>query len=235
MLIAIDGASKRNGKPDCRAAGSAVCPTVGKIFANSEMGSTNQRGELLGLICGLQMISRLHEAGQDDFIVVTDSEYIYNAMYSQWPQNWANKGWVTSKDEPVKNRDLWQKALQAYIEVQDVEITFAHIKGHLVSLGEVTGRTLLDLDPTGRKLIDAASEKYEVRKQSHAHLFEAAHELFKRNNGGMVDEVTFKKLVLANTLADYSATKYLAIQEAEADWEHPVDKEKRLAILDKLI
>lgn len=235
MLIAIDGASKRNGKPDCRAAGSAVCPDTGKIFANAELGSTNQRGELLGLICGLQMISRLSGEGHDDFIVVTDSEYIYNAMYSQWPQSWDNKGWVTSKGDPVKNKDLWQKALEAYNQVQDVEITFAHIKGHLVSLGEVTGRTLLDLDPTGGKLIAAASEKYEIRKQSHAHLFDAAHDLFKRNNGGMVSEDAFKKLVLANTLADYSATKYLAMQEAQAEQEHPVDREKRLAILDKLI
>ena len=83
LRIAIDGACRRNGKPDCISAGgvyvqrldegSIVCHSIAAI---SESESTNQRGELLALDRALTYIYNFGE----EAIVITDSEYIFNAM-----------------------------------------------------------------------------------------------------------------------------------------------------------
>lgn len=218
MIIAIDGASRRNGKPDCSAAGMAYCHDKGKYAGSFEHGSTNQRGEMLGCLAALTMAEGMYlEEGKDLFMIVTDSEYIFNALYKEWTYSWKAKGWKTAAGGDVKNQDLWKRIHNQLLALKDynVELLFYHIKGHLVSLGEVTASNLIDQDPTGRKLVDAAFEKYEARKVSHAELFEKAYELFERNNGMMVDEETFKKLAVYNTAADYGATKYLEKMEAQ--------------------
>lgn len=218
MIIAIDGASKRNGKPDCTAAGMAYCHDKGKYSAAFEVGSTNQRGELMGCLAGLTMAESYYlEEGNDLVMIVTDSEYVFNALYKDWTFGWSRKGWTTASGDPVKNQNLWKQIHNQLVALKEyeVEVLTYHIKGHLVSLGEVTANNLLDADPTGRQLVAAASDKYEIRKETHAELFEKARELFVRNNGMMVDEDTFKKLALYNTAADYGATKYLAMMEAK--------------------
>lgn len=89
LVIAIDGACRRNGKPDCIASGGVFIEQytiegnernlVGtKILSNYEIQSTNQRGELLALITALDYVWSAKQSTQ----IVTDSEYIFNAMTS---------------------------------------------------------------------------------------------------------------------------------------------------------
>ena len=61
LLISIDGACRRNGKPDCVSAGGVFIQQFDSklnlqqtsILSNYETASTNQRGELLALLTAL--------------------------------------------------------------------------------------------------------------------------------------------------------------------------------------
>lgn len=213
MFISIDGSSRRNGKQNCNAAGSAYIHDKGVITCMHEIeGSTNQRGELMGLISGLKAaIAYANDYAADDFVVVTDSEYLWNMIQKGWHYTWARNNWTGSSGDVIKNKDLIEHMhnLRTELDDMDIDIVAIHIKGHLVSLGDVTAKKLLDADPTGKMLYDAASDKYEKRKETHAHLFEHAYDVFKRNQDYMLDEETFKKLVLMNTVADYAASLYM--------------------------
>ena len=58
--------------------------------------------------------------------VMVDSAYVLNGI-TNWIYNWMKKGWVTSKKEPVENKELWQRL---YEEKQKfTNITFIKVKG----------------------------------------------------------------------------------------------------------
>ena len=78
MLIAIDGACKRNGEPDCFSTGVAwfITDTSDMFFkAACETQSTSQRGELSGLLEALKYATE-NAAEDEDVIIVTESEYM---------------------------------------------------------------------------------------------------------------------------------------------------------------
>src|SRR5690349_13772077 len=108
MIIAIDGACRRNGKSTCLTAGAAfiVGPEFNTLKLIHEKGSTSQRGEMLALLTGL---SYGYDISNEHVYLITDSEYIYNTISKGWINNWERKGWITSSGEPVKNQDLWKK------------------------------------------------------------------------------------------------------------------------------
>lgn len=209
MIIAIDGASRRNGKPDCLAAGGVFIKQDGtyKTAAGYDTPSTNQRGELVGLLAALETMGDLDP---QDVILVTDSEYLYNAIYKDWLTGWANKGWKTASGDPVKSQDLWVKIadLLQRRRVEGYDINIYHIKGHLVSLGKVTASNILHKDPSGELLYLTIWEKYEADKLKHPDKFYNAYELFERNHGFPIDESSFKVFVVMNTVADYVAGTY---------------------------
>ena len=59
--------------------------------------------------------------------VYSDSAYIVNGMNQGWLINWKRNGWMTSKNRPVENQDLW-KELDRLLQVHDVR--FVKVKGH---------------------------------------------------------------------------------------------------------
>lgn len=213
LTIAIDGACRRNGKPDCTASGgvfyvrhnSAGADGCGAISAY-EYNSTNQRGELLALLKALEFVL---QCGEPDVCVVTDSEYIFNAMTKQWVANWHNKGWVTSSGDPVKNKDIWLeiKMLVDKCEERQLEVLFYHIKGHCISFGTVTANNMLDKDPSGKELLYAVNKKFDTSAPTKQDVFYAAQALSERNNGFMLDDTTFKRFIVMNTMADAIASK----------------------------
>ena len=89
-LIAIDGACRRPGKPDCLAIGACVVKDLetGKIESHEaacETESTAQRGEILGLI---QALEKCINIDAETFYIVSDSEYVVNCMNKEWYINW---------------------------------------------------------------------------------------------------------------------------------------------------
>lgn len=221
LLIAIDGACRRNGKPDCVSAGGVFIQQFDKdlvlqqtsILSNYETQSTNQRGELLALLTALDHIWSAKQQTQ----IVTDSEYLFNAMTKEWYRSWQHKGWVTAMGEPVKNRDLWQEISKAYSRCLDegIEIVFYHIKGHCIPFGKVTANTLLSKDNTGACLMTEVLLKYDaVSQTTKKDLLEQANVLSERNNGFQLPPDKLRQFVVSNVMADAVATKCVDAADA---------------------
>lgn len=220
LLISIDGACRRNGKPDCVAAGGVfiqhfdedlkLCKTC--VRTNYEMQSTNQRGEMLALLTALEYVF----ANKQSACIVTDSEYLFNVMTKEWYRSWQNRGWVTALGEPVKNKDIWVEVAQAYNKCVDagLEVTLYHIKGHCIPFGKVTANTLLTKDATGAHLMAEVLLKYESVRASKKEALEHANELSIKNNGFALDQDKMRQFVVANAVADAIATKCVDAADA---------------------
>ena len=213
LVIAIDGACRRNGKPDCIASGGVFIEqyddngiVATKLLSNYEIQSTNQRGELLALLTALDYIWSANQPTQ----IVTDSEYLFNAMTKEWFVGWESREWKTAAYEPVKNSDLWREIKHAYDKCvgAGLDIVFYHIKGHCIPFGKVTAQTLLSKDTTGMSLRKEVEKKYDaVAQTSRAEQLLAANDLSLKNNGFVFEAYKLKHFVVINTLADAIATK----------------------------
>jgi len=213
LFIAIDGACRRNGKPDCVAAGGVFVQQYDgdgflqqtDVQAIHEIGSTSQRGEVLALLSALDYAW----ASKQDTHFLTDSEYLFNAMTKQWYANWARKGWITALGEPVKNRDLWEAVIQSYGRCESIgmDMVFYYTKGHCIPFGKVTADKLLTADPSGYTLMMEVSDKYDSVFYSKQDQLEHANELSERNNGFRLEPAMLKHFVTSNLVADAIATK----------------------------
>ncbi|HUO77701.1 MAG TPA: ribonuclease HI [Thermodesulfovibrionales bacterium] len=83
--------------------------------------TTNNRMELLGVICALEALKRPCSVR-----ITTDSDYVVKGM-TKWMDAWIRKNWVNSQKKNVLNRDLWERLLRAS---QPHEVEWVWIKGH---------------------------------------------------------------------------------------------------------
>lgn len=221
LLISIDGACRRNGKPNCVSAGGVFIQHFSddlglqqtKALSNYELRSTNQRGELLALLTALDYVW----SAKQEAHIITDSEYLFNAMTKEWYVSWQRKGWVTAMGEPVKNKDLWQAIAQMYLKCQEesMDITFFHIKGHCIPFGKVTANTRLAKDPTGLTLWYDVSAKYDaVCETTKKDILVHAQDLSLKNNGFAFTPDKLKQFVVLNVMADAIATKCVDAADA---------------------
>lgn len=229
LFIAIDGACRRNGKPDCTAAGgvyiqqlavqsdtnAAPQRVASKVLSAYEYKSTNQRGELLALLKALDYI---YSANLES-IVVTDSEYIFNAMTKSWYTSWINNSWLTRAGDPVKNSDIWREIARTMqlCESKGIDITFHHIKGHCIPFGRVTADNALDRDKSGELLHWLVDHKYDEVAGSKKKVFDAAQDISLRNNGFTLNEYLLKEWVVANVVADAIATKVVEAADSHRE------------------
>lgn len=93
-----------------------------KELSQGYRSTTNNRMELLGAIVGLEALSRPCTVD-----LWSDSTYVVHAMTKGWIQGWQKRGWKTSSKQPVKNKDLWLRLLDA---VGDHEVRWHWVKGH---------------------------------------------------------------------------------------------------------
>lgn len=221
-LIAIDGACYHNGQAD--SIGCGACTVIHNDEERSftaadlhagyilEENSTNQRAELHGLSLALSFIME----NPANYLVVTDSEYIFNAMTRGWVHNWMCNDWLTSDREPVKNQDLWRLI---YLKLYEVERLcedapcFYHIKGHVVSFGKVTRNSLISDDPSGFKLIKELLKNFDNKFNPADERIEKAQACSERNNGFRLEYDQLRRFVAMNMLADalasYKIDEYL--------------------------
>jgi ribonuclease HI len=210
ILIAIDGATRRPGKDNCLAVGAMAVknPDGYRLMGIAERNSTSQRGELIALEDAIihGTLVAIAEA-EDDLYLITDSEYVYNAITKEWYKSWDRKGWVTAAGEPVKNQDIWKNIvlLMATANDKGVDIHCYHTKGHLVSIGKVTARKSLEADPTGIHLRELIEAKYPEAEVKYADKFEKARALFIQNHGFAAPPAVHREIVILNTLVDLYA------------------------------
>lgn len=196
--MSIDGACKSFGKPDCVVAGGVVVRTGGeyKFLHRSERQSTSQRAELLALLAALEYLRDY--APEEDALIITDSEYLFNTITKEWYNSWIGNNWITSTGTPVKNVDIIKQIIEIYELKKDV-VAMVYIKGHVVADGGNTTMCLLYSDPA------ALQEYYENKAKTVA--LEYVKEVFKKNNGYEPDEPLLRELVALNMMADRHAVK----------------------------
>lgn len=213
LLIAIDGACRRNGSVDCLSAGGVAILRydeanevyMSKVLANNECCSTNQRGELLALLIAIDYAWESKMSAN----IVTDSEYIFNSITKEWHKNWQRTGWRTAAGGSVKNKDIWMEVLNAqqHCEEAGLELSFYFIKGHCIPFSQKVAKMSLQQDISGLDLIRQVDAKYDACKSSKVDVLKAANDLSKKNNGFELEPSIMKLFVVANTVADAVATQ----------------------------
>ncbi len=93
-----------------------------KIIDGGEVLTTNNRMELQAVISGLTALKE-----KCSVTVYSDSQYVVEAINSDWLSSWEKNGWKTSGKKEVKNVDLWKK-LSDLMSLHKVE--FVKVKGH---------------------------------------------------------------------------------------------------------
>lgn len=219
--IAIDGACRRNGKLDCISAGGLLLQRFSDdgnlessyVTGVTERESTNQRGELFALIKALSIL--VDSADADEAVIITDSEYIFNAMTKGWVTSWESKGYITAEGSPVKNSDLWKHIYKLHSMVR-ADVQFYHIKGHTIPFGKVTAENLISTDCTGRSFCEEFGKNYDSKLESKADVLKKANELSVKNNGFELDASTLKEFITLNAAADTIATILVDKADSEA-------------------
>lgn len=84
--------------------------------------TTNNRMELTAAIRGL---AALKESCQVQ--LVSDSEYLVNAIEKGWARRWQANGWYRQNKKMAENRDLWEELLRL---CEKHQVRFEWIKGH---------------------------------------------------------------------------------------------------------
>jgi ribonuclease HI len=84
--------------------------------------TTNNRMEILAVIKGLESLRELCEV-----TVVTDSQYVANAITQGWAKKWRANGWRRNGREKALNPDLWARLLDL---CDTHRVRFEWIRGH---------------------------------------------------------------------------------------------------------
>lgn len=145
LYIFSDGGCLKNGSKNAKAGYSVFFTEDNKspyykfnstkLIKNEEEGVTNNQAELRGIrkifkIISDEITSNLFK--NKEIIICTDSMYSINCI-TKWVKTWSKNGWVNSKKEPVKNKELIQDIVELSnkIEKNGGIVTFRHIFSHL--------------------------------------------------------------------------------------------------------
>lgn len=93
-----------------------------KELSGGEKHTTNNRMELLAAIESLALLKEPCRVQ-----LYSDSAYMVNCFQQGWYRGWRRNGWMTSKGQPVENRDLWERLLEL---MDQHRVTYHKVKGH---------------------------------------------------------------------------------------------------------
>ena len=94
-----------------------------KEISGGEQDTTNLRMELTAACVALETIDEGHVV-----TVYSDSSYLVNCMRRGWYKKWRENAWLNYRMEPVANRDLWERLLDAV--QRHHEVRWRKVKGH---------------------------------------------------------------------------------------------------------
>ena len=120
FTIYCDGACRGNPGPGAYGV-IRVCQGKEAEFSAVVENTTNNRMELLGAIVGIESLDETSKVQ-----IVTDSQYLQKGM-TQWIQGWQRRGWRTSKNKEVLNRDLWERLIAV---AGKHEVEWEWVRGH---------------------------------------------------------------------------------------------------------
>lgn len=126
--IYCDGSCRGNGYKNSTGgwAFAVISDDTNLIFSCSgaEENTTNNRMELTAFMRAAQYVKE-HNLGPVTYYI--DSAYAVNAFNQNWIQTWIANGWINYNKDPVKNKDLWVKLLDA---LDEEFYQIIKVKGH---------------------------------------------------------------------------------------------------------
>ena len=123
VVIYTDGACKGNPGPGGWGALLRSADGSEKELFGGELGTTNNRMEMMAVIEALAALKRPCQV-----TLHVDSQYVLKGM-TEWLAGWKAKGWKTASKQPVKNVDLWQR-MDAMVNGAGHRIDWQWVKGH---------------------------------------------------------------------------------------------------------
>ena len=94
-----------------------------KEISGGEQDTTNLRMELTAACVALETIEEGYTVS-----VYSDASYLINCMRRGWYNKWRENGWFNYRKDPVANRDLWERLLEATQRHQ--EVLWRKVRGH---------------------------------------------------------------------------------------------------------
>ena len=94
---------------------------VEKEIYGAEENTTNNRMELMAAISALEILKEPCHVE-----IFTDSKYVKDGI-TKWIDGWLKNNWKNSAKKPVKNKELWERLLEAS---KKHEIIWNWIEGH---------------------------------------------------------------------------------------------------------
>lgn len=95
---------------------------VEKEISGGEKSTTNNRMELMAVICGLEALNRPCRVK-----IYSDSKYFADSVSKGWARSWQKNGWIKKDKSRAKNPDLWERLL-SLLDKHEYEIVW--LKGH---------------------------------------------------------------------------------------------------------
>lgn len=129
-----DGACSNNGKPGAKASYAFFFPDhhslsdAGRV--PDDQPQTNNRGELSGILHGVNKVLASFAPTDVDLHIYTDSDYSKNCL-TKWVSGWIKRGWKNTMGKPVVNRDLIEEISGKLVMLNSYCITYvpAHTGG----------------------------------------------------------------------------------------------------------
>lgn len=130
--IYTDGSTLGNGKEENYGGWAYIIyntdnDEVVGIGCDSESNTTNNKMELTAIVKALTSLPIQTIINDIAIEVYTDSAYIHNCYKAKWYQKWQKNGWINSKKEPVKNKELWEQIIPFF---EDKKFEFKKTKAH---------------------------------------------------------------------------------------------------------
>lgn len=131
IRIFTDGACSENPGPGGWAVVFNLADRCMTISGNEKM-TTNNRMELKAVIESFKKILSKKPKEYIEYELYSDSAYVVNSINNGWIKTWKNNNWKTTKNEDVKNKDLWEEFASLFYKTKSLGICIKiiKIKGH---------------------------------------------------------------------------------------------------------
>lgn len=123
QFLATDGAYRSS--TDIGAWAFVVEGDVSIVDFGTEEGTTNQKMELKAIIEALKYAK--NNFPNEEIGILSDSAYYVNGMNQRWFDKWILNRWLNSKNEPVKNKELWQELIELD---KELNVKYVKVRGH---------------------------------------------------------------------------------------------------------
>lgn len=125
ITIYTDGAARGNGRENTLGCWGAILEYKGKTkkVCGIALNTTNNIMELQACIEALKTLKKKDIPVK----VYSDSSYVVTGI-TEWVFDWIKKGWVSSKKDPIKNKELWMELHSLRKQFNDIQ--FIHVNGH---------------------------------------------------------------------------------------------------------